>query len=144
MWEKGGGNLTFSAGLAAIAINGSYLCLKKASKKGTPLDWHTVASGLRNGNKREAATQEITLRNFRGTFTEPTGQPSGKQGTLTVTGEGGGWGLCRTFGVKVGLKCRGVWENVETDEERKKPLSLTGVGQNKLCVNRDVASHYNA
>lgn len=43
-----------------------------------------------------------------------------------------------------GIKCGGVWEKVETDEERMKALSLTGVGQKKLCVNRDVASHYNA
>lgn len=91
----GGGNLTFSTGLTSTAISGSYLCLKKAAKKGTPLDWHTVAGGLRNGDKREATTQEMTLRNCRGTFTEPTGQPSGKQGTLTVTGEeGAGGGGC--------------------------------------------------
>lgn len=103
----GAGNLTFSTGLTSIAISGSHLCLKKAAKKGTPLDWHTVAGGLRNGDKREATTQEMTLRNCRGTFTEPTGQPSGKQGTLTVTGEegAGGWGrLCWAFGVRVGLK----------------------------------------
>lgn len=74
---------------------------QKGSEKGTPLDWHTVAGGLRNGDKREATTQEMTLRNCRGTFTEPTGQPSGKQGTRTVTGEEGeegaegvgGWGV---------------------------------------------------
>lgn len=87
--DGGAGNLTFSTGLTSIAISGSYLCLKKAAKKGTPLDWHTVAGGLRNGDKREATTQEMTLCNCRGTFTQPTGQPSGKQGTLTVTGEEG-------------------------------------------------------
>lgn len=85
---------------------------QKGSEKGTPLDWHTVAGGLRNGDKREATTQEMTLRNCRGTFTEPTGQPSGKQGTRTVTGEegaegvgaGGGEGRqCRAFGVKAEL-----------------------------------------
>lgn len=85
-------SLTFSAGLTATAIRGSYLCLKKAANKGTPLDWHTVAGGLRNGDKREATTQEMALRNCRGTFTGPTGQPSGKQGTLTVTGKEGAGG----------------------------------------------------
>lgn len=45
---------------------------------------------------------------------------------------------------KSGIKSGGVWENVQTDEERMKVLSLTGRGQKKLCVNRDVASHYNA
>lgn len=89
----------------------------------------------------------MTLRNCRGTFTEPTGQPSGKQGTLTVTGEEGAGGVGEAvLGVwgKSGIESGGVWENVQTDEERMKVLSLTGRGQKKLCVNRDVASHYNA
>lgn len=45
---------------------------------------------------------------------------------------------------KSGIECEGVWENVEMDEERMKVLTLAGGGQKKLCVNRDVASHYNA
>lgn len=145
---RGGGNLTFSAGRTAIAISGSYLCLKKAAKKGTPLDWHTVAGRLRNGDKREATTQEMTLRNCRGTFTEPNRAAERKTGYSYGDRRRGSRGSRREAVLAVwgnsGIKCGGVWEKVETDEERMKALSLTGVGQKKLCVNRDVASHYNA
>lgn len=98
------------AGVTAIIISGSCLCLKKAEEKGTLVDWHTVAGRLCNSNEREATTQEMMLHNCRGTFTQPTGQPSGKQGTLTVTGGGmeGGGVVLDVWGKSAGIKCGGV------------------------------------
>lgn len=94
--------LGWGRGVTAIIISGSCLYLKKAEDKGTLVDWHMVTGRLCNSNEREATTQEMTLHNRRGTFTQPTGRPSGKQGTLTVTGGGmEGGGLCWMFGVKV-------------------------------------------
>lgn len=66
-------------------LGGSYLCLKKAEEKKTLIDWRTVAGRLRNGGEQEAKTQEMMLHNCHGTFMQPTGQPSGKQGTLALT-----------------------------------------------------------
>lgn len=61
------------------------------------------AGRLCNGTEQAAETQEMTLRNE----SQPTGQPSGKQGTSASAekkGEEKGV-LCGCSGVK-----RGVWE----------------------------------
>lgn len=62
-----------------------HICASERQRKRTLIDWHTVAGRLRNGDEQEATTQEIMLHNCQGTFTQPTGQPSGKQGTLVLT-----------------------------------------------------------
>lgn len=76
----------------------------------------------------------MALCNRKGTFTQPVGQPSGRLGTAIVSVLGGG-------GVK-----RGVWERYGRAEE---VFCLVGEDkragrQKKLCLNRDVASHYDA
>lgn len=150
-WGEGG-----PASLSAPSLMPSpladHICASKRQRKGTLIDWHTVAGRLRNGDEQEATTQEIMLHNCQGTFTQPTGQPSGKQGTLVLTEKRGRKkkkkGIVWMFGVKVGLKKRGVWET-HRQAERTKVFCLAGEDQRaqrqkKLCVYRDVASHYNA
>ncbi len=72
------------------SLIGDHVCASKRQRKRTLIDWRTVAGRLCNGNEQEAATQEMMLHNGRGTFTQPNGQPSGKQGTPALTEERGG------------------------------------------------------
>lgn len=75
----------------------------------------------------------MALCNRQGAFTQPVGQPSGRLGTAIVSALRGG-------------EKRGVWERYRRAEE---VFCLVGEDkcagrQKKLCLNRDVASHYDA
>lgn len=107
----------------------------KGRQKGPLAGWCTVASYAMATSRRQPL--KMVLCNRQGTFTQPVGQPSGRLGTAIVLAlRAGGWG---------GEK-RGVWERYGRAEE---VFCLIGEDkcagrQKKLCLNRDVASHYDA
>lgn len=129
---------------------GDHICASKRQRKRTLIEWRTVAGRLCNGNKQEATTQEMMLHNWQGTFTPHRRAAKWKTGYSSVDrGEGRkNRAIVWMFGVRADQKKRCVGKRI-IGAERTKVFCLGGKdkrarGQKELCVNRDVASHYNA
>lgn len=97
---RGGGSQTFSTTANVISIKGSYLCLKKAKKRDS---YWLVHSSWQVMQWHQTGGKKWCYITDKATFTQATGQPSGKQGTPTLTEETKGEKKKGIVGMKRGI-----------------------------------------